>query len=719
MEGANRRSRVAQAVPETPRNVSRGSIPRQLDAEEADQASWDASADDNLYPTPIHRRDVTFNRGSTSPVVSDLLRNLSQQIEVLERTRPLDESHNVTLRDHNQARPQEHDSPLFDSSVSETNPDRTVDYYSTWYHTPLILMLMGFTLIFMAGPAAWWKVGGFFYSLLTGGISGVMSGGYTIDWEFVSKFIGGSLFVVLFFVSLNFYGRCLFKFICAKLRPSLSARVVNPSRSDTFTLPREPREWPRREVYSGSNGAEQGRHSMNVRTSQTRIPDAEPAEQLESEVDSSYRSRTYNNPARSYNHLPSYMSRANRQSMGASGGWNGERVFHTSTPASTNRRESRRIPAGSEVNFRPDSRFREMSSGHRVSIREDQNTQHSYDQPALSLSAHDIEVITDDSHAPLVMAHTPPLPEFSGKHAEYAAFRRDFLSLLPNIYARHRLGTLRQQLKCPEAKRIIEDFEQTDVETFLEALDALDKVYNDEEENANIIIDEITKLTSTPVRNDEDFIKIVDDMKSHLKRLVKIKPAARAQLESLTRTWKDFVPDKVWYKARSYIGPSKATLTFDILFNIAEEYATTLKNTREWNQARERVKRTTSRAVNMVYNADVSEDTFASDGEESVEVNLLRSRDRPKSWDCVLCSQDGHHTTSCGETHSLEHKRSVFFGQKLCLLCAGKGHWSDRCRLLKIDATLKFKCVSTNCANKVTHSKIVCEIAEINKKPPQ
>jgi hypothetical protein len=170
-----------------------------------------------------------------------------------------------------------------------------------------------------------------------------------------------------------------------------------------------------------------------------------------------------------YPHLSGYYRRAGET---MAGGWNG-RDLSNSTPEPEKPRIPRKPIVNQGRNFRASSAFNDLGADRGMTFSEDSSE--------VQLSLHDLEVISEDN--PVAYAHTPELPSFDGKCENYGTFRRDFLPLLPSIPPRCRLTVLRNALLTTEAKRVIEDFEDTDHDTFCKALLALDQEFNDTFEN--------------------------------------------------------------------------------------------------------------------------------------------------------------------------------------------------------------------------------------------
>ena len=221
--------------------------------------------------------------------------------------------------------------------------------------------------------------------------------------------------------------------------------------------------------------------------------------------------------------------------------------------------------------------------------------------------------------------------------------RQDFLAILPTIPTRVRLATLRNSLVSSQAKRVIEDFETTDPETFCNALKALDREYNNTEENVRYILEEVRKLTQTHSKSDDDFVDKLADMTSYLKRLVKIQEGAHVFLEPLAYPWMDYVPEPIFRKAQRLIGCNKSWLNFNNLFNLAEEFACSVKRTKAITASRLRVQRANVRgSQHSTYRVEASEVLETSsfvDEDDPLEVNYVKGRSKP--IDCCFCQDRG------------------------------------------------------------------------------
>ena len=371
----------------------------------------------------------------------------------------------------------------------------------------------------------------------------------------------------------------------------------------------------------------------------------------------------------------------------ASGGWNGD-GYTDPTPA-TNPLSSGYKPnnASASRNFKSSAAYANMSSA------------------AHELSVHDQEVIHDISASQMTFSHTPHMPEFDGNPVKYAVFRRDFLSILPTIPCRFRLTALRNALVCLDAKKVIEDYEETDVDTFCEALKALDQEFNDATENVQHLLEEIRKLTQMNYKTDEDFVAKFSDLTSLLKRLVKIQPESKLYLEPLTRPWLDFVPEAIFRKAQNHMGRNKSWLNFDNLYEVAEAFAKSVKNTKSISASRNKAQR-----VRNVHQATVNEETESPQTSEEEALAAYYARMRPKP-SCCFCNDETHHATACPKDMQKDYKKEIIYQQRRCILCLETGHISTDCPLLKMDLTLAFKC---DCPSRTPHARIACQLGNPN-----
>ena len=403
-----------------------------------------------------------------------------------------------------------------------------------------------------------------------------------------------------------------------------------------------------------------------------------------------------------FNRVPSFYPR--RLDESPSGGWN-DIDFATSTPGPVQSSLPKPQKFNNPSSLKSDSR-------HRVTFGDQRDSfyQYQYNTPG-ELSVHDQDVINDRFGSQMSFSHTPIIPEFSGKPDQYSVFRRDFLAILPTIPTRVRLATLRNSLVSSQAKRVIEDFETTDPETFCNALKALDREYNNTEENVRYILEEVRKLTQTHSKSDDDFVDKLADMTSYLKRLVKIQEGAHVFLEPLAYPWMDYVPEPIFRKAQRLIGCNKSWLNFNNLFNLAEEFACSVKRTKAITASRLRVQRANVRgSQHSTYRVEASEVLETSsfvDEDDPLEVNYVKGRSKP--IDCCFCQDrgDGHHSTTCTSSLRAKERQDIIFKQGRCFLCLETGHRAFSCPLLKMKIPLNFKC--EECPNKSPHARIVCE----------
>ena len=249
---------------------------------------------------------------------------------------------------------------------------------------------------------------------------------------------------------------------------------------------------------------------------------------------------------------------------------------------------------------------------------------------------------------------------------------------------------------------MIEDFEETDVDTFKGALTELDKEYNDPEETVQYLLEAIRKLTQIHYKSDEDFVSKLADMSTLLKRLVKVQPEARMFLDTMVKPWMDFIPEPVFHKVQRLLGKNKASLKFDTVFEIAKEFADSYKHTKGLIASRNKAQRS-HRNVHQASVSDSPEvESPQMSEEDCLEAHYARLRPKPA---CCFCGDETHHATACPKDLQRDFKKDVINSQRRCLLCLETGHRSYECPLLKMEVTLPFAC---DCSSHPPHALITC-----------
>ena len=326
------------------------------------------------------------------------------------------------------------------------------------------------------------------------------------------------------------------------------------------------------------------------------------------------------------------------------------------------------------------------------------------------LTIHDLDVINDSSYAGQVsFSHSPKIPEYSGKTEDYFVFPRDFLAILPTIPTRLRLSTLRSSLCSLESKKVIEDFEDTDSDTFIEALKALDEEYNNPDYTLRHLLLKIRNLTQTIPKSDEDFVSIMTELSSLLKRLVRVQEGVEVHLEPLAFPWMSFVPEPVYRKAQRLVGRNRSWLTFENLYKLAEEHAQAVKRTKDLSANRLKVQRAAIKGnQHFTYHAEAEDFQEGSISEEEDPFNLHYVKGRSKPVDCCFCRDqgNGHHSTVCPVERSPSERRDIARSLGLCYLCLEK-HLVRECPFLKLKITLDFRC--QDCSVKLPHCTLLCD----------
>ena len=401
-----------------------------------------------------------------------------------------------------------------------------------------------------------------------------------------------------------------------------------------------------------------------------------------------------------------------RRSTGSgSGGWNGD-DFTASTPAARQQTSSRRRNVSNvssqNRNFRASRNFQEL--GSHVNFDENRNQEHRYMPSFLSeLSMHDQEVIGEHVSASSY-AQNVSVKEFDGNYDKYESFRRELMAMVPGIHPRLRLSTLRNALKCKEALRVIEDFVDTDEETFCAALLALDAEYNDIDENAERLLDQIRKIMQSPHIDDEDFVSKFEDLTSFTKRLYKLNHNCKIALDALSKEWIKFVPLPVFNTVKKRLAYDKKWLDFANLFDLCEEFSLSVKHSRGISKERDQMYNSSKKPKHNIYSAS-SDSSIppSSEGCDEYDVNYARrSFAKPSIANCCFCNSKEHHSTACPVNMSPEERRNIVFGANTrCLLCLEEGHRVGWCLLVRLKSNIPFKCDCTS--DKPTHAKIICE----------
>ena len=476
-------------------------------------------------------------------------------------------------------------------------------------------------------------------------------------------------------------------------RGQSSGRQSSASANRTFTYDREPDTEDRRDSREDNSGRGGGRdfagHGDRDRSGEER------------------RGRD------TYRRTPGAgLAELLRRSTGpGSGGWNGNE-FAASTPAATTQTSSRRRnvsnASSQNRNFRASRDFQELSS--HVGFDESRNQEHRYSPSFLSeLSMHDQEVIGEHVSASSY-AQNVSVNDFDGTYDKYESFRREFMAMVPGIHPRLRLSTLRNALKCKEALRIIEDFVDTDEETFCAALLALDAEYNDIDENAERLLDQIRKIMQSPHTDSEDFVSKFEDLTSFTKRLYKLNHNCKIALDALSKEWIKFVPYPIFNTVKKRLAYDKKWLDFANLFDLCEEFCLSVKHSRSISKERDQMYNSSKKPKHNIYSAS-SDSSIPppSEGCEEYDVNYARkSFVKPPIANCCFCNSKEHHSTACPVNMSPDERRNIVFGANVrCLLCLEEGHRVGWCLLVRLKSNIPFKCDCTS--DKPTHAKIICE----------
>ena len=427
---------------------------------------------------------------------------------------------------------------------------------------------------------------------------------------------------------------------------------------------------------------------------------------------------------------------SNRQ---PSGGWNGG-SYPTSTPAASNSRQnnfrhnnSRSNPQSS--NFRTDSGYNSLGTDPpRINIREDLNTSHTKENSFYnSLSPTDRTLI--DTISPLASTHNLTLPTWDGEREKYEDFRLSFMSFIPTIPELLRLEALKRALEnCPDALRIIAEFQDTSTETFSGAILALDYEYDNVVEVIERLTDRIQTLTTTRACSPDEFVNQINKISVLITKLSRKDPHTRLTLAPLAKEWLKYLPDNIDNQVIKKVQKfGRSWISFENIYTLCTDFVKGWRNTKDLIEKRAEAKKSSlkkSHAFSASPNHSEPSPVPPSGSSQSSspvwkppdnstfeerEVLYARAIGNPK---CCFCHEDTHPSANCPKLEHLttiqiferffsKNSMSDQFPKVRCYLCVEQGHSVNQCVLTQHKIVPRYQC---NCNLKPAHNQKLCAV---------
>ena len=437
-----------------------------------------------------------------------------------------------------------------------------------------------------------------------------------------------------------------------------------------------------------------------------------------------------------------------------SGGWNGN-YCTTSTPAASSHNprsnhQSRNFRADSSHNprsnhqsrnFRTDTGFRNLGNeSPRINIREDLNTSHhntsqnNEQSYYYSLSHEDRTII--DQLSPLASTHNLTLPKWNNKRETYEDFRLSFMSFVPTIPVLLRLESLKRALEnCPEALRIISEFQDNSTEAFSGALLALDEEYDDMADVIERLTDGIQVITTTRAHSPDDFVNNMNKMTVLITKLSRRDPNTRLTLSPLVKEWLKYIPDNIDRQVIKNVEKfGRSWVTFENVYSLCMNFVKGWKNTRDLIARRAEAQKSQFKKsqafvsetlpASSPVSSPVTEPAWnppVNSSFEEKEVLYARTFGKPK---CCFCHKDTHPSANCPDLAKLTDLQIAerFFNKNSmsesslkvrCYLCVEQGHAVQNCILVQHNIIPPYQCT---CTIKPVHNKLLCS-AMANRNP--
>ena len=318
------------------------------------------------------------------------------------------------------------------------------------------------------------------------------------------------------------------------------------------------------------------------------------------------------------------------------------------------------------------------------------------------------------------------VPCFSGDIVYYKDWKLSFqmsVSMFPQL---EHMEILREKLGVH--KSIVLQCIGSSSGDMEQAWELLDKEYSRPRRVEAILLADLTRLVSTPCREESQFPAIVMRVRERFDRLVSNRKMGIFCLDTILCTWVDNMPDSVSRCAIKIMVEREDDWNFPTILVMAEKRVERIE-ARVWCRESADIQR---KSVGI---QPVSTDSHSSIAAEISDEKNIREAQTPvgfgyvtKSHEhlttdsvmvdseakCQLCISSSHLTVDCKVCRSEDELRTLVTRKRICQLCGLSGHKSFRCPCFTVHKNHSLACTSVICDSRNPHSSVFCAL---NKKP--
>ena len=322
------------------------------------------------------------------------------------------------------------------------------------------------------------------------------------------------------------------------------------------------------------------------------------------------------------------------------------------------------------------------------------------------------------------------VPCFSGDIVYYKEWKISFqmsVSMFPEL---EHMEILREKLGV--YKSIVLPCIGSSSGAMEQAWELLDKEYIRPRRVEAILLADLTKLVSTPCREESQFPAIVMRVRERFDRLVSNRKMGMFCLDTILCTWVDNMPDSVSRCAIKIMVEREDDWNFPTILVMAEKRVERIE-ARVWCRESANIQRK-SAGIQPVSTdshpreaAEISDEKNIRDAQTQTPGGFgyvpksERACERPTTdsvmevsvAECRLCISSSHLTVDCRVCRSEDELRTLVTRRHICQLCGLSGHKSVGCPWFTVHKNHTLTCKSDLCDSQNPHSSVFCAL---NKK---
>ena len=311
------------------------------------------------------------------------------------------------------------------------------------------------------------------------------------------------------------------------------------------------------------------------------------------------------------------------------------------------------------------------------------------------------------------------VPGFSGDIIYYKEWKQNFqvsVSMFPQI---EHMEILREKLGV--YKSVVFQCIGSSSGAMDKAWELLDKEFIRPRIVEAMLIADLTRLVSTPCREETQFPAIVMKVRERFDRLVSNRKMGIFSLDTILCTWVDNMPDSVSRCAIEIMVEREDDWNFTTILVMAEKRVERIE-ARIWCRDSANIQRKSAglQPVSAECHPSISGEKNTIDAQTQVTESEIASESlttdsvMDSNAECMLCISQSHMTVDCMICRSADELRMLVKRRRICQLCGLSGHKSFRCPCYMTHKDQGLACKSDICDSQKPHSSVFCAL---NRKP--